>query len=173
MVWFGCMTCLVSLILASFATKVWHLIVTQGALFGVGFLVLYYPVLSMLQEWFVERRGLAFGIIFGATGVAGAALPFLIQHLLQKYGFAATLRYYAVGAGILLGATLPFCHGRYPIRKAKPIDWWLYWSLARNPIFLIFWVANLFQGVAFFLPGFNLPSKHCITIVEEINSDSK
>jgi MFS family permease len=171
MVWFGCTTCLASLVLASFATQVWHLIVTQGALFGTGFLVLYYPVLSMLQEWFVERRGLAFGIIFGATGVAGAALPFLINHLLLNYGFASTLRYYAVGAGILLGATLPFCNPRNPIRKAKPIEWSLYWTLATKPAFLLFWIANLFQGVAFFLPSFNIPSKHRNTIAGHIYSN--
>jgi hypothetical protein len=47
----------------SFATQLWHLIVTQGLLYGLGFLCIYYPMLSMLNEWFHKRRGTAYGIM--------------------------------------------------------------------------------------------------------------
>jgi hypothetical protein len=52
-----------ALVSASFATQAWHVILTQGALYGVGFLILYYPLLSLLNEWFVENRGLAYGLL--------------------------------------------------------------------------------------------------------------
>lgn len=63
MIWIGWAVCVVGLLAASFATQVWHLIVAQGCMYGIGFLILYYPLLSMLNEWFVEQRGLAYGVL--------------------------------------------------------------------------------------------------------------
>lgn len=63
MIWFGWALCVVSLVGSSFATKVWHLIIMQGVLYGIGFLIIYYPLLNMLNGWFVKRRGLAYGVM--------------------------------------------------------------------------------------------------------------
>jgi MFS family permease len=63
MICIGCLICIVSLVLSSFATKLWHLMITQGFLYAVGFLLMYYPVLSMVNEWFVDKRGLAYGLM--------------------------------------------------------------------------------------------------------------
>ena len=63
MIWTGWLTCIIALIGSSFATQVWHLIITQGILYGSGYLFIYYPVLNMLNEWFFERRGLAYGVL--------------------------------------------------------------------------------------------------------------
>jgi hypothetical protein len=52
-----------ALVAASFATHAWHVILTQGAMYGLGFLLLYYPLLSLLNDWFVENRGLAYGLL--------------------------------------------------------------------------------------------------------------
>jgi hypothetical protein len=63
MIYFGCVASSVGLLGASFATRIEHLILAQGVFYGLGFLVLYYPLLSMLNEWFVARRGLAYGVL--------------------------------------------------------------------------------------------------------------
>jgi MFS family permease len=146
-----------SLIAASFSTKVWHLILTQGLLYGIGFLVLYYALLSMLNEWFVERRGLAYGILFAAAGLSGSGLPFLLEIVLNKYGYAVTLRGYAVAVLVLIGPTLPFCVGRIPysdqVQTSRKVA---FKSVLTNPIFHILSISNLFQGLAFYLPGLYL-----------------
>jgi hypothetical protein len=64
MIWSGWALCVVGLLGASFSRAVWHLILTQGLVYGIGFLVLYYPLLSMLNEWFVKNRGLAYGVLY-------------------------------------------------------------------------------------------------------------
>jgi len=63
MIWIGWLTCILALVGSSFATKLWHLIITQGILYGVGIMTLYYPMLSMLNEWFIVRRGFAYGVM--------------------------------------------------------------------------------------------------------------
>lgn len=63
LIWAGWVTCITALIASSFATKLWHLMMTQGLLYGIGYIMMFYPILSMMNEWFIERRGLAYGIM--------------------------------------------------------------------------------------------------------------
>lgn len=58
----GVFLCVLGLVGSSFATELWHLILCQGVLYGIGFLIVSYAVFSMLNDWFVKRRGLAYGI---------------------------------------------------------------------------------------------------------------
>ena len=53
----------IALIASSFATRTSHLILTQGILYGIGGMLFYTPIIVFLEEWFVRRRGLAFGIV--------------------------------------------------------------------------------------------------------------
>jgi len=63
MICIGWLICIVALLSSSFATKLWHLMVTQGILYAMGYVILYYPVLNMVNEWFVKKRGLAYGLM--------------------------------------------------------------------------------------------------------------
>ena len=58
-----------SMIAASFASKVWHLILTQGVVYGIGSSLVYFPTLAFIQEWFIRRRGLAFGVMWVSESV--------------------------------------------------------------------------------------------------------
>ena len=57
-----------SLVASSFAIRVWHLILTQGVLYGIGGNLLYTPLMFYLDEWFIHRKGLAFGVTWGGGG---------------------------------------------------------------------------------------------------------
>lgn len=52
-----------SMIISSWATEVWQLILLQGILCGTAGAVLYAPVLMWLQDWWVVRRGFASGVM--------------------------------------------------------------------------------------------------------------
>lgn len=58
-----------SLVLASFATTVWQLILTQGVMFAIGGCLLLYTTVYFLDGWFVKRKGLAFGVLCTGNGM--------------------------------------------------------------------------------------------------------
>jgi len=62
--WVGLPIIAIALIAGSFATKVSHLIMTQGALYAIGGSLLYCPTLVFLDEWFIRKKGLAFGVMW-------------------------------------------------------------------------------------------------------------
>lgn len=86
----------VSLICSSLTDQVSHLIVTQGMLYGVGVSLLYNPFIFYLDEWFVKRKGLAFGVFWAGTGFAGSVVPLILDWGLSNYGIQITLQAWAV-----------------------------------------------------------------------------
>lgn len=64
-----------ALIAASFASKVWHLILTQGVLYALGGSMVYYPTMLFLDEWFIRRKGFAFGIMWVSSLLFTNRLP--------------------------------------------------------------------------------------------------
>ena len=100
-----------SLMAASFATAIGVLIATQGVLYSVGFTIMYFPVISMLNEWFVPKRSLALSML-ASTGVGAIAMPFVLATLLNTYGSAPTLRTFAVYLVILTDPVLPMLRCR-------------------------------------------------------------
>lgn len=157
MIYLGWPLCITSLIAGSFATTLGGLIMTQGIMYGTGFLILYYPIISMVNEWWVVRRGMAFGIISSATGVSGVVMPFLLQALLERYGYMVTLRAVAVALTVLTGPIILLFKGRLPPSERSVVGR-TDWSFMRRPLFYVYCVVNLLQGLAYFLPALYLPS---------------
>ena len=92
----GLVATVLSLIAASFAQNTATLLATQGVMYALGGLALYFPAMYVIDEWFVARKGLAFGVVWTGTGLAGAILPFLLEWLLSSYGFRTALRVWAI-----------------------------------------------------------------------------
>ncbi|TDZ54507.1 MFS transporter asaE [Colletotrichum trifolii] len=153
----GWAICVASLVGASFSDSVPGLIATQGALYGFGFLMLYFPVLRMINEWFVRRRGFAYGVLYAGGGVSGVGMPFLLQLLLSRYGYRTTLRAVAVAQFALVAPVLPLLKGRLPpsgraALRVLDVDY------LRQPLFYCFALSNLLQGFGYYIPSLYLPS---------------
>lgn len=111
----------VSLAASSFSTSTWHLILTQGVMYAIGGSFGYNPCLLYMSEWFVRRRGLAYGVMWAGTGIGGFVFPLLFQWLLGQYGFRTTLRIWSVGLFIPVLALAYFIKPRLPISKSVHI----------------------------------------------------
>lgn len=69
-----------SLSMSSFATNTSHLILSQGVGYGVGASLAYAPTIIFMDDWFVRRKGLAFGIMW----VSGISNLFPLNYLFHK-----------------------------------------------------------------------------------------
>ncbi|KAI9650742.1 hypothetical protein NHQ30_000767 [Ciborinia camelliae] len=92
----GLLVVLIALVAASFATQIWHLVLTQGVFYAIGGSLSYSPTMFYLDQWFVKRKGLALGVMWSGVGTSGLIFPFLLSYLLDRYGFRSTLRIWAV-----------------------------------------------------------------------------
>lgn len=76
---------------ASFASQIWHLVLTQGILFGFGMGLLNIPAASVVPSWFSSRRSLANGISASGSGLGGflyaLATGAIIRSLGLKWAF--------------------------------------------------------------------------------------
>ncbi|OBT62678.1 hypothetical protein VE03_07523 [Pseudogymnoascus sp. 23342-1-I1] len=146
-----------ALALSSFATTTTHLMATQGIFYAIGGSLAYSPCIIYMDEWFVKRKGLAFGIMWAGTGLAGVILPLAMQVFLDKYGYKITLRAWAVTLFVLTAPLLYFVKPRVPLSQStqtRRIDF----SFINTKIFGILQACNVIEALGFFLPSIYLPS---------------
>jgi hypothetical protein len=127
-------------------------------MYGVGFITFYYPILSMLSEYWIKRRGMMAGIMCSASGLSGTMFPFAIESALRKYGYPTTLRAIAIGLCVLTGPLIPFLNGRLPETDVRATaiaktDW----SFMRSSLFWVYSVSNLAMGFGYFFPSLYIP----------------
>lgn len=151
---------LASLIAASFQNTVGGLVGTQGVMYAIGGALHYFPTLSYLDEWFVQRKGIAFGVICAGGGAAGVAIPFTMEWVLNRYGFRTALRVWAVAVFILTTPFLYFMKGRLPLRAhANSAPQKLEIGFVKTWAFWILQISNIVQGLGYFLPSIYMSCK--------------
>lgn len=84
-------------------------------------------------------------------------MPFIITALLRRYGHQVTLRAIAVAMAVLTAPLLPFLKGRLPPASHSTVAR-TNWSFFKKPLFYIFCISTLAQGLGFFFPSLYLPS---------------
>lgn len=111
----------------------------------------------MVNQWWVARRGFAYGFINGASGVSGVAHPFILEALLAKYGYRTTLRSLTVATALLTLPLLPFIKGRLPSSSSNTLSR-TEWTFIQKPLFWLYAASTIAQSLGFYLPGLYLPS---------------
>jgi MFS family permease len=79
-------------ITASFARRIWHLYLSQGALVGCGIGFMIIPSTAILSQWFARRRSIANGISSAGSGIGGMAFTWGTASMIQKLSLAWALR---------------------------------------------------------------------------------
>ena len=140
--------------LASFSTQVWHLLLTQGLLFGLGASLLYFPILSTAPEYFTTHRGSAMGFILAGSGVGGLVFSPLIRALITAIGPRWTLRFLCfLNLVISLPIAVTASPSRFTGRRRTHVDL----KLALRPAFLFSVGAAFLQAGGNGLPLTFLP----------------
>ena len=145
----------VGFLLASYSTELWQLYLTQGFLAGIGYSLAFISGISVVGQWFTEKRGLAIGIAVAGSGLGQFALSIVTGILLEKYKWRTTLRYLAlidfVGltlCGIAIRRFVP----RY---KSTPSNSGMIYFKDRN--FVLLYVSSVICTLGLFMPYTHLP----------------
>lgn len=121
-------------------------------MYAIGGSIAYSPCILYIDEWFVSRKGLAYGIMWAGNGLAGVILPLLLQSLLGTMGYQSTLRLWS---GVLFALAAPlsyFIKPRVPVHgasKARPWDL-RFWGMRE---FLCYQFCSVVEATGFFLPS--------------------
>ncbi|KAF2198740.1 putative MFS monocarboxylate transporter [Delitschia confertaspora ATCC 74209] len=153
----GLLIMCLALALSSLSTNTTHLIITQGIIYALGGSFAYSPCILFMDQWFVRRKGLAYGIMWAGTGLAGVILPLVMDWLLHAYGFRTTLRVWAICLFLLTAPLLYFVKPRIPISQAH-IPRKISFSFLKTPTFTILQACNTIEALGFFLPSIYLPT---------------
>ncbi|KAG0377260.1 hypothetical protein BGX24_006441 [Mortierella sp. AD032] len=144
------------LVLASFATQVWQLYLTQGLLFGMGIGMAILPAITTPVQWFDKRRGLALGISVAGSGIGGAALAPLNRYLISRVGYEWALRTMAIMFIVVVFSVLPCIRTRVPpIKKGGPL---LDIALFKDRGFTTMYLMGVLVTFGYLTPVYLLPS---------------
>ena len=136
-------------LLASWSTHTWHLVLTQGLVYGVGSSMLYFPLVSVAPEYFDRRRGAAMGVILSAGGVGGLVYSLAMRALLDRVGARWTLRVMGL-ENLVIG--LPIAMVALPSRSTERRPTFVDWRIARKPAFVLQALAAMLQAAGNFVP---------------------
>ncbi|ORY13103.1 putative MFS monocarboxylate transporter [Clohesyomyces aquaticus] len=152
--WFGVIGLAMTVcgfLISSFATKVWQLIAMQGVICALGCGLLFTPSTLYLDEWFIKRKGLAYGVMWAGKSITGVGLPFAMEASLRRFGPRITLQAWTVATLFLSAPLLYFLRPRIPLSQSaavRRIDL----KFFRLPAFWMLQTGNILQSLGYFLP---------------------
>lgn len=102
----------ISLLLASLSTRIWHLCLTQGFLFGMGLGLLFIPTAAVVPQWFTTKRSLASGVSLAGAGLGGALYSLAARAMIEDLSLEWAFRILAITAFIVNGACIMLIRDR-------------------------------------------------------------
>ncbi|ORY97205.1 major facilitator superfamily domain-containing protein [Syncephalastrum racemosum] len=141
-------------VLASLATHVWQLFLTQGIMIGLGGGMAYATAIPLPSQWFNKRRALAVGLGSAGTGIGGLCLSPLTEYLISHFGFRIALRVLGCfSLGLLLTGGF-FARSRYrppPSAPTLPGSLGVFWDPDMQTVaFVLLMIFSLLAPIGFF-----------------------
>lgn len=91
--------------MASLSHKYYHFLLSQGVCIGIGTAFCQVAACASTNSWFVQRRGLASGLLGCGTGIGAVILPIMVEKLVPAVGFGWMMRIIAFLMMLLLCAS--------------------------------------------------------------------
>lgn len=158
----------VGFLVCSFATDVWHLVLAQGILAGIGGALLYTPTtLSLGEHYTNNNRTVAYGLTLSCKNITGTACPFLMQALLNRFGFQKTMWVWTgivastCFLAIIFMPMVPMNHISNSPQRPRSIPW----DFLRRRTFWVYSIAIVLQS-----SGYGLPQTYLNSYAHEVAS---
>ena len=148
--------CLVAaLYLAGSAGSVGMLYATYSIGIGAGVGLVYVPAVGAVQPWFTSNRALASGIAVAGIGAGNFAVPPLVAHWIDVYGWRGAFVALAVFT-LVLGGVAAAAIDAPPKTAGAPRDGTPLRTALRTPQFVLLYVSITACGVGLFVPMVHL-----------------
>ncbi|KAI0399678.1 major facilitator superfamily domain-containing protein [Xylaria palmicola] len=121
---------------SSFATELWHIILTQGVSFGLGMGLTFVPSAPVPAQWFHKKRSLANGIVASGSGFGGLIYSLATNAMIENIGLPWTFRALAVICFVVNGVASFFIRDRNQAVRSVHVAF--NWRLFRRPSFVMF-----------------------------------
>ncbi|KAH3682684.1 hypothetical protein WICPIJ_006347 [Wickerhamomyces pijperi] len=119
----ACCTHFIGYLLASFSTKLWQLFVCQGFIVGASYSFIFVPAAALIPSWFLKKRGIASGIVYGGTGLGGLTYSLSINAVIQRTGDQRwSLRMCAIISTVLISLSVILIKFPRPVKR-EPFTW--------------------------------------------------
>lgn len=102
-----------SMISFIFISEIWHLAVV-GVFLGIGSLSLVITIKVLVSRWFQGSLGLALGLALLGTSIAGSTLTFILEPLLNAYGWRVAVAILSAGIWLIALPTFMIITREYP-----------------------------------------------------------
>jgi MFS family permease len=83
--------------------SLWQFYLFYGGLVGLSIGAAYIPLVATVNRWFVEKLGLAQGIVVSGVGLGTAIMPLFSRYLIEDFGW----RMAYIVLGMLVGVVIP------------------------------------------------------------------
>jgi MFS family permease len=81
---------------ASFASRIWHLFLSQGVAFGLGMGFLFVASVGIIPQWFSRKRSFANSIGAAGSGIGGLVYSLATNAMIQSIGLGWAFRILAI-----------------------------------------------------------------------------
>ncbi|RKP11478.1 major facilitator superfamily domain-containing protein [Piptocephalis cylindrospora] len=162
------------LLLASFATAIWHLFLTQALLSGIGGSLIVFSISHLPSQWFNSRRGIASGLAYAGSCIGSVVQLEVTEVMLENLGIRWSLRIMATASFVILLTVTIFIRERLPpsppdiplsektgkvrgrvqVILSQIIDY----SLLSRPRIILLMVMCVVYALSYMAPFFFLPS---------------
>ena len=145
-----------ALIGASFATKLWHLILSQGVCFGWGMGFLFTASVGILPQWFLKRRSLANSLSASGSGCGAMIYSLAAGRAIQTIGLPWTFRMLAICTFSvnIIAANLLRDRNKIIGTRHRAFDF----GILRRPEFLLIQAWGWFSMLGYVVVVFSIPS---------------
>ncbi|KAI8873190.1 MFS general substrate transporter [Ramicandelaber brevisporus] len=149
----GIIMCL-GMVIASFASQIWMLLVFQGAMVGIGASMIVTLAVTAPSQWFTTKRGLVSGIAFAGNGFGGVAFSPIIRKLITAVGIGWAARISGILVAVIaVVSSLGIRRLFPPPPRGKVIDV----AKFKDIRMIMFGLYSIFMFAVVFIPFFYLP----------------
>ncbi|KAJ2207355.1 hypothetical protein EV180_001803 [Coemansia sp. RSA 518] len=152
----GSVVCCIALILASFTSRVWQLVLTQGIMLGLGASLIFSPSISVVAQWHTKHRVLATGIAVAGGGIGGMVFSVATEKIIDNVSYKWSLRILGLLLFTISGASSMVYKRR--IAPAQGSNTRLLFTIARDPRFICIALAVMFINMGYFEPLLYVPT---------------